>query len=213
MNAATAGQSPTWIARWPAANLLLFGVTLVELTLIVRQTETFTFVDWIYLSQHLLVLGFALTRRHPEAVDSSLVSDVAVLNSYAYPYAQMVVLGWQAGDPLWPGAGLVLVTLAALLSVASLLAIGRSFGIRPALRRLVTSGPYHFVRHPLYLSYVIADVGYNLQEWTASTVLLVLAGWISLIYRIQAEERVLARDPQWKAYAASVPYRLLPGLW
>jgi protein-S-isoprenylcysteine O-methyltransferase Ste14 len=107
----------------------------------------------------------------------------------------------------------VLVTLAALLSLASLLALGKSFGIRPALRRLVTRGPYHFVRHPIYLSYVIADIGYNLQEWTAATVVLVLAGWISLVYRIQAEERVLSRDPRWAAYAMSVRYRVLPGLW
>jgi hypothetical protein len=38
-------------------------------------------------------------------------------------------------------------------------------------------------------------------------------GWASLIYRICAEERVLAQDSRWPAYAGSVRYRLVPGIW
>jgi protein-S-isoprenylcysteine O-methyltransferase Ste14 len=65
----------------------------------------------------------------------------------------------------------------------------------------------------MYLSYVISDIGYNLQEWNIGSVLLVLAGWTSLVYRMHAEERILSRDAGWSGYAASVRYRLLPGLW
>jgi protein-S-isoprenylcysteine O-methyltransferase Ste14 len=65
----------------------------------------------------------------------------------------------------------------------------------------------------MYLAYVIADIGYNLQEWNSGTFLLVLAGWISLLYRIHAEERILSHDAGWSAYAATVRYRLIPGLW
>jgi protein-S-isoprenylcysteine O-methyltransferase Ste14 len=195
------------------ADVLLFSVTLAELTILVLQTPTFTFVDWIYVSQHLLVLGIAFTRRRPEAQDHSLPSSAAVIVSYAYPYAQVAYLGWIPGDPAWPTGGLVLVTIAAFLSLASLLSLGRSFGIRPARRALVTKGPYHLVRHPMYLAYFLSDVGYILQEWNYGTVLLVLAGWTSLFYRIHAEERVLSQDAGWPTYVASVPYRLLPGLW
>jgi len=91
--------------------------------------------------------------------------------------------------------------------------MGKRFGIRPALRGLVTSGPYRFVRHPIYLSYVIADIGYNLQEWNFVTLLLVLIGWASLVYRIYAEERILSHHAEWSAYAASVRYRIVPGIW
>jgi len=69
------------------------------------------------------------------------------------------------------------------------------------------------VRHPMYLAYVIADIGYNLQEWNSGTALMVIAGWASLLYRIQAEERVLSNDAGWSAYAATVRHRLFPGLW
>jgi protein-S-isoprenylcysteine O-methyltransferase Ste14 len=201
------------LSRRPFADVLLFTVTSAELAILVVQTPTFTFVDWIYVSQHLLVLAVALTRRPPEAHDHSLPTSAAVVVSYAYPYAQVALLGFVSGQPASPSTGLVLVIIAAFLSLASLLSLGRSFGIRPALRRLVTRGPYRVVRHPMYLAYVLGDVGYNLQEWNVATVLLVLAGWISLVYRIRAEERVLSRDAGWPVYTSLVPYRLFPGFW
>ena len=195
------------------ADFVLFGVTLGELAILVISTPTFTFLDWIYVLQHLLVLGIALTRRPPQVQDRSLGSAAAVIVSYGYPYAQVIYLNWIPGNPGWPEAGFVLVTLSTVLSLVSLLTLGRLFGVRPALRGLMTKGPYRIVRHPMYLSYVISDIGYNLQEWSPVTVLLVIAGWGSLIYRIHAEERVLALDAGWPAYKGLVRYRLIPGIW
>lgn len=201
------------LSRRRFADFLLFGVTLTELTILVLLTATFTIADWIYVLQHLMVLGIALTRRPAEVRDSSLPSSAAVVVSYAYPYAQVAYLRWVPGDPAWPAGGLVLVTLSACLSLVSLLTLGRLFGIRPALRGLATSGPYRFVRHPMYLAYVLGDIGYNLQEWNLGTALMVMAGWASLLYRIHAEERILSHDAGWPRYVATVRYRLLPGLW
>ena len=194
-------------------DFLLLGVTSVELALLFFLTPTFTIVDWIYVLQHLLVLGIALTRRPPQVQDISLPSSAAVIVAYAYPYAQVIYLRWVPGDPAWPTAGLVLVALATCLSIASLISLGRRFGVFPALRDLQTRGSYRLVRHPMYLAYVIADIGYNLQEWNSGTALLVITGWASLLYRIHAEERILSHDARWSAYAASVRHRLLPGLW
>jgi protein-S-isoprenylcysteine O-methyltransferase Ste14 len=195
------------------ADLLLFCVTSAELVILYLLTPTFTITDWIYVLQHFIVLGIAVTRPQSKVRDYSITSSTAVGIAYVYPYAQVIYLRWSPGHVAWPAAGLVLVTLAAGLSLVSLLAIGRFFGIRPALRGLVTNGPYRFVRHPMYLSYVLADIGYNLQEWNFVTLLLVLVGWTSLLYRIHAEERVISQHADWPAYVASVRYRLFPCLW
>ncbi len=200
-------------SRRRVGDVLLFGVTSAELALLFFLTPTFTFVDGIYVLQHVLVLGIALTRRPPEIYNHSLPSSTAVVAAYAYPYAQVAYLRWVPGDPAWPAGGLLLVTLAACLSLAGLFSLGRRFGVFPALRGLVTKGPYRLVRHPMYLAYVIADIGYNLQEWNFGTVLLVMAGWASLLYRIQAEERILSQSAGWSTYTASVRSRLLPGIW
>ena len=201
------------ISRRRSSDLILFGVTLFELIALFPLTPTFTAVDWIYVLQHLLVLGIALTRRAPAAQDYLLPTSLAVAVSCTYPYAQVIYLHWVSGHAGWPAGGLFLVTFSACLSLASLLSIGKLFGLRPALRGLATRGPYALVRHPMYLAYILSDVGYNLMEWNIGTAFIVLTGWASLLYRILAEERVLSQDARWRTYISSVPYRLLPGVW
>jgi protein-S-isoprenylcysteine O-methyltransferase Ste14 len=201
------------VSRRSFGDVILFGVTAVECAILFSLTPAFTIVDWIYVVQNLAVLVIALTRRPAEVQDHSLRTSIAVGVNYVYPYLQVIYLAWVPGRPLWPAAGLVLVTAGAVLGLASLLALGRWFGVRPALRGLATTGPYRFVRHPLYLAHVVADIGYNLQQWNLGTVLLVIAGWGSLLYRIRAEERILAGDDGWRAYVAHTRSRLIPGLW
>jgi protein-S-isoprenylcysteine O-methyltransferase Ste14 len=195
------------------ADLLLVCVTATALVFLFLLTPTLGVVGWLYVLQHLIVVAIALTRSEPLMTDDSVRSNIAVGVAYLCPYAQVICLYWWPGKVACPEAGLVLVTLAAVFSVVCLLTIGKRFGVRPALRGLVTGGPYRVVRHPLYLSYVIAGIGFNLQVWNLATLLLVLLGWASMIYRIVAEERLLSRHSGWRAYSGLIRYRLFPGLW
>jgi protein-S-isoprenylcysteine O-methyltransferase Ste14 len=195
------------------ADLLLFCVTATALVFLFLLTPTFGIAGWLYVLQHLIVVGMALTRREPLVTDYSTASNIAVGVAYVCPYAQVICLYCWPGKVAWPEAGLVLVTVAAVLSIVCLVTLGKRFGVRPALRGLVTGRPYRVVRHPLYLSYVIAAIGFNLQVWNLATLLLVLLGWTSMVYRIIAEEEVLSRDPTWPAYVSLVRYRLIPGVW
>jgi protein-S-isoprenylcysteine O-methyltransferase Ste14 len=195
------------------ADLLLFCITGTALVFLFLLTPTVGIVGWLYVLQHLIVLGMALTRREPLVADYSAPSNIAVGVAYVCPYAQVICLYRWPGRVAWPEAGLVLVTFAAVLSLVCLVTLGKRFGVRPALRGLVTGGPYRLVRHPLYLSYVIAAIGFNLQVRNLATLLLVLLGWVAMVYRIVSEERVLARDVSWRNYVASVRYRLIPGVW
>jgi len=207
------GIESTSIFERRVADLLLICVTVTALGFLVLLTPALGIVGWLYVLQHLIVVGIAVTRPEPRIADYSLLSNIAVGIAYVCPYAQVICLYWWPGKATWPEGGLVLTTVAAAFSVVCLVAIGNRFGVRPALRGLVTRGPYRLVRHPLYLSYVIAAIGFNLRMSNPATLMLVLLGWVGMVYRIIAEERVLSGDRAWSAYVRLVRYRLLPGLW
>jgi len=106
------------------------------------------------------------------------------------------------------------VTLVAMaLAVAIVYWLGRSFSITPQARRLVTTGPYGLVRHPLYLVEYIASLGvfvHFLSPWTA--LITLVQGYVQL-RRMAWEERILARAfPDYASYAARTA-RILPGIY
>lgn len=78
----------------------------------------------------------------------------------------------------------------------------------------VTTGPYRYVRHPMYGGALLFFVGVPLLlgSWygLAFAPLLVVA----LAIRIVMEERTLVAElPGYADYAARVRYRLIPGVW
>lgn len=198
--------------RRATSDLVLFGVTAAALFLLLRL-PALRMVDWIYVLQHLIVLGIALARPAPLRRDDSMGSNVAVATAYLYPYALVACLSWWPARMAWPQGGLVMVAVAAGFTVLCLLTLGKRFGVRPAWRGLETRGPYRLVRHPLYFSYLIADIGYDLQQCNSLTLVLLLVAWSAMIYRILAEERVLSVDPKWPIYTRLVRHRLIPGIW
>jgi len=101
----------------------------------------------------------------------------------------------------------------AAAAVYSLSALGRSFGLVAANRGIRTGGPYGLVRHPLYVSFFITDLGYVLENpspWNVA-VLFVVAG--AQVVRIATEEDCLRGDPAYVSYCERVRYRLVPYVW
>jgi protein-S-isoprenylcysteine O-methyltransferase Ste14 len=89
----------------------------------------------------------------------------------------------------------------------------RSFSVLPEARRLVTSGPYSLIRHPVYLSEEITLFGVMLQ-FVQPWAFLVFAIQLCFQFaRIPFEERVLADAyPEYAEYSSRTA-RLLPGIY
>jgi protein-S-isoprenylcysteine O-methyltransferase Ste14 len=90
--------------------------------------------------------------------------------------------------------------------------LSRSYGIVPADRGLVTSGPYALVRHPLYVAYLLGGVGYLVQSLSLRNVLVLTVTVALQAVRITREERHLD-GPDYARYRSRVRRRLLPGIW
>ncbi|HLI67270.1 MAG TPA: methyltransferase [Caulobacteraceae bacterium] len=108
-------------------------------------------------------------------------------------------------------AGLMLTGL--LFQVIAKLTLRLSFGMAPANRGLKVSGPYRIVRHPIYASYLIGQAGFFLLNPTWWNAAIYGVGLAIQIFRIEAEERVLAHDEGFAAFRAATRYRLVPGLY
>src|SRR5205807_1307619 len=101
-------------------------------------------------------------------------------------------------------SGLVIVGTS--LAFAVLRWLGKSFSIMAEARRLITSGPYALVRHPLYICEEIALVGVMTQVISPLAILIAVTHGAFQFRRILNEERVLrATFPEYDAYAAHTP--------
>jgi protein-S-isoprenylcysteine O-methyltransferase Ste14 len=104
----------------------------------------------------------------------------------------------------------ILVAAGAAFSIYALLYLRLNFSILPEARGLTTSGPYHLVRHPVYLGEIVGATGITLALPSLASV-LVLASFIAAqLVRTRMEEGVLSSGlPGYAEYSRRTP-RLFP---
>ena len=115
----------------------------------------------------------------------------------------------------WQPAGLLLAAGGAGLGLWALTANRPgNFRIVPELKpgaHLVQSGPYRWIRHPMYTAVLLATLGGLLCQWTPLRLLDFLALGAVLYAKAVREERLLSvRFPGYAAYQARTR-RFLPG--
>ena len=119
-------------------------------------------------------------------------------------------------------AASVLAIIAAISSVwltmSALKTLGKEWSLTARLvegHQLATSGPYAYVRHPIYTGMLgmLVATGLAVSHWTALPGALVVF-FVGTVIRVRSEERLLrgAFGEQFERYARRVP-ALLPGLY
>jgi protein-S-isoprenylcysteine O-methyltransferase Ste14 len=81
-------------------------------------------------------------------------------------------------------------------------------------QKIVSTGPYAFVRHPMYIGALImlAGVPLALGSWWGLFTLIPIT--LAIIWRLLDEEKFLAEHlAGYSAYQNKVKYRLLPYIW
>lgn len=108
--------------------------------------------------------------------------------------------------------GLVFELGGVMLTQVARVYMGRSFGILPANRGIVSKGPFRWVRHPIYFGWLVLSIGYAMSYTNPRNVILIVATLPFMVWRIEQEEAHLSADPNYRSYMDRVRYRLLPGL-
>ncbi len=160
---------------------------------------------------YVLLIGLYLLRGRARASSRSLVVNTAAVVATFLPLLFTIftpsdrsIAALAAGDLL------MLVGLG--WSLWALAVLGRNISIIPQARRLVRSGPYAGVRHPLYLGEIVVAVGVVVGgfSWPSLMVLVIFAS-LQVFRAVHEEVLLSAAFAEYDDYRSGTA-RFVPGL-
>ena len=210
--------------------IVVFGLVLFLLA------GTFNYWQaWIFLIVFVLstwIPSIYLLRSNPAAherrrragpvAESRTVQKLLIAGWYSSLAALVVIsaldhrFGWSSVPAAICLAGDVLVAVG--LGVSSLVVIQNSFAASTVQvetgQKLVSTGLYGLVRHPMYTGNVITIIGFPLALGSYWGLVAVIPGLTVLILRIRDEEKLLHDELDgYREYAQKARYRLVPHMW
>jgi protein-S-isoprenylcysteine O-methyltransferase Ste14 len=207
--------------RLPLFSWLLFVVT-VQLTYLIHSTQIDVYrrsSSIVHIAMQLSTIAFMMLmaaavvmRTRPSGKASGLEPRISAL------VGTFLVYGITAFPRRDLALSLEIISTLLIMvgntgAIVALSQLGRSFSIMAETRQLVTTGPYRFVRHPLYFAEEIAMVGVFMQFASVWTALLLAMQIAFQLRRMHNEELVLAaRFPEYAAYRRNTA-RLIPGIY
>ena len=214
----------------------VFGsVVLMGLVLFLAAGRLDWPAAWIFLGFYVLViltLGVWAMRKHPDVVNErgkleNIKSwDKALMIIYTVMlFVLFAMAGLDAGRFGWSVMPIALQVVGFIALAFALAVTYWAMATNPFLSTIVriqddrghyvvTSGPYRYVRHPMYAAIFLMWPGIALQlgSWWALIPAAVIV--IVFVIRTALEDRTLQAElPGYTAYAQRVRYRLVPGVW
>ncbi|MFZ0161729.1 MAG: isoprenylcysteine carboxylmethyltransferase family protein [Kineosporiaceae bacterium] len=209
----------------------LFGVVLFIAAGTIRWVN-----GWAFLVVSLTVVlanAVYVLPRNPEVIvergrrhTGTRSFDTVVMSGYTLLYvALFVVAGLDAGRLHWAPLGGGWAVLGALLMVVATVPVAGAMAVNRNLEQtvriqserghdVVSTGPYRFVRHPMYLAMLVQLPATALLLGSAWALIPAAGAAVALVVRTALEDRTLNQDlPGYQDYARHTRYRLVPGVW
>ena len=160
---------------------------------------------------YLLLALLMMTRSPAKAQAEGLLPKIVAFVGTYLPWAIPFLGKTDQALPNLASTACVLIGLVMML--VTIRHLGRSFSVTPQARSVVQTGPYRWIRHPLYLSEEIAIMGAVLRFLSPATTMILVLHIAIQVRRILYEEDLLRRTcPEYSSYEAS-RWRLIPYVW
>jgi len=183
---------------------------LLSMNLWADYLKTGRLTGLLFLLSEALVVVLTIIRRPARNVDRSFLSRALTMISLLAP----TMMRATTKTPLVPDLVTAMVsTVGVAIVILGKVTIGRSFGIVPANRGIVATGPYNVVRHPIYAGYLLSHAATLVAYPGLRNACIILAGDICLVLRALAEERCLSSDREYQVYCGRVAWHLVPGVF
>jgi protein-S-isoprenylcysteine O-methyltransferase Ste14 len=165
-------------------------------------------VEISFTIQSLLVGIIILIRRPHQVFHTNLLHQVVAIIAFCSGAA---FIGQPAtGNPLANHVSQVVILCANVLGIATLLNLGRSFGILIAFREVKSRGLYGIIRHPMYATDILLRMGFLINHFNLFILIVFIASTVCYVYRAILEERFLIHQPAYREYMHRVKYRFIP---
>ena len=178
---------------------------------------------WIaWLIYWIVAAAGAKPVRRREKLTARLTHLVPLVLGLALLLPRHVSVAWLAmrilpSSVVWFWIGFVLVAVGLGFAVAARAVLGNNWSGVVALKQdheLIRSGPYRWVRHPIYTGLFAALLGSVIALGEVRGVIALGLFTLAFLRRVTVEERLLADEfgAAYRAYRRDVP-RLLPSPW
>ena len=187
-----------------ALALLFFAALLPN-----SQSLVSGMANFIWMLGAVIMGVLSLVRVPPKRVALDPAAFIATAGAMILPAMMRPLL---SGGGTIATIGILVECAGIVISQAARFWIGRRFGLLPANRGIVSSGPFRMVRHPIYLGWLVLSLGFGLAYPSFRNWFCLIAAGLFTIWRIVLEERLLSEDPEYRAYCRRVSSRLVPGV-
>jgi protein-S-isoprenylcysteine O-methyltransferase Ste14 len=218
-----------------AFRAVLVAVVVIAAVLFIAAGTLHYWQAWVFLAIYV-TLSFAITldlaRTDPELLERRMrggpfaekeTSQKIIMSLTSAGFIALIIVPGLDHRWAWSRVAPALVAAGDMLVVLGFIAVyfvfrANSFAATTialaADQRVISTGPYALVRHPMYTGGLVMMVGMPIALGSWWGLLATAAILPALIWRMIDEENFLARSLKgYDEYLTKIRYRLVPGVW